>query len=52
MTSIVEGERGQGNSFGSPSDAIAAFNFDEASFRAKVHITKQKEKVLNQLARQ
>jgi len=36
MTVQIPGEKGEGKYFESPSSAIAAFNFDEASFRAKI----------------
>ncbi len=42
MTTIIEGELGEGTYFESPSSAIAAFNFDYLSFRAKINILKPK----------
>jgi DNA-directed RNA polymerase subunit beta' len=48
MTSIVDGEKGQGKAFSSTSDAVAAYSFGELSFRAKITVlpgTEEKFKV-------
>ena len=44
MTTIVAGEKGEDKYFSSPSGAIATFNFDNLSFRAKITIVKPKTK--------
>jgi len=38
MTKAVTGEKGEGNYFASPQDAIIAYNFGELAIRAKVKI--------------
>ncbi len=38
MTVIIDGEKGEGKYFESPASAVAAFNFNDVSFRAKVTI--------------
>ena len=38
MTSIVEGDKGEGKYFGSPNEAITAADFDMVSYRAKVYV--------------
>ena len=38
MTKIVEGEKGEGEAFPSPNAAIAAYDFDRVSFRAKIKV--------------
>ncbi len=38
MTSVAEGEKGEGKYFSSPEEAIAAYSFRELSFRAKISI--------------
>ncbi|MEI6022778.1 MAG: DNA-directed RNA polymerase subunit beta' [bacterium] len=38
MTSIVEGDKGEGKYFGSPNEAITAADFDMVSYRAKIHV--------------
>ncbi|MFT5280885.1 MAG: DNA-directed RNA polymerase subunit beta' [Flavobacteriaceae bacterium] len=38
MTRIIEDEKGEGNYFSSPNQAIAAYDFDALSMRAKVHV--------------
>lgn len=38
MTSIVDGEKGEGKYFSSPNEAITASDFGEISLRAKIHV--------------
>jgi DNA-directed RNA polymerase subunit beta' len=38
MTSIVEGDKGEGKYFASPNEAITAADFDMVSYRAKIHV--------------
>ena len=38
MTKIVEGEKGEGESFSSPNMAISAYDFGRVSFRAKIKV--------------
>ncbi len=38
MTSIVEGQKGEGMYFGSPNEAITASDFDVVTYRAKINV--------------
>lgn len=38
ITSVVEGEKGEGMYFGSPNEAITAADFDMVTRRAKIHV--------------
>ena len=38
MTKIVEGEKGEGNFYASPNDAITAYDFNAVGFRAKIKV--------------
>ncbi len=38
MTKVLEGEKGEGKYFGSPNEAITAYDFDIVSFRAKIWV--------------
>jgi DNA-directed RNA polymerase subunit beta' len=38
MTKIVSGQKGEGSIFDSPSSAMAAYNFDQLDFRAKIKV--------------
>ncbi len=38
MTSIVEGDKGEGKYFASPNEAITAADFEMVSYRAKIHV--------------
>lgn len=38
MTSVVDGEKGEGMYFGSPNEAITANDFGVVSYRAKIHV--------------
>ncbi|MEX0672900.1 MAG: DNA-directed RNA polymerase subunit beta' [Candidatus Paceibacterota bacterium] len=38
MTKIVEGDKGEGKYFPSPSHAVTAYDFGQVGFRAKIHV--------------
>ncbi len=38
MTKTAEGEKGEGKYFGSPNQAMTAYDYDEISFRAKIQV--------------
>ncbi len=38
MTTLVEGEKGEGKYFASPNEAITAYDFDMLGFRAKIKV--------------
>ncbi|HVY35957.1 MAG TPA: DNA-directed RNA polymerase subunit beta', partial [Candidatus Paceibacterota bacterium] len=44
MTSIVDGEKGEGRYFASPNEAITASDFDMISLRAKIHVLGSEKK--------